>query len=55
MLIRLVYASIAQDSVDMNEFKKILETAQKKNAVRDLTGMFAFNSKIFSASAGRKS
>ena len=47
MLIRLVYASIAENSVDMTEFKKILETAQKNNAARDLTGMLAFNSKIF--------
>ncbi len=47
MLIRLIYASTAQDGVDLNEFKRILLHAQTNNHRRDLTGMLAFNSKIF--------
>lgn len=47
MLVRLVYASTAQDGVDLNEFKRILLQAQTNNHRRDLTGMLAFNSKIF--------
>lgn len=47
MLIRLVYVSTAVDSVDLNEFKKILGNAQQNNQRRDLTGMLAFNSKVF--------
>ena len=47
MLIRLVYASTAQSAVDLNEFKRILLQAQANNHRRDLTGMLAFNSKIF--------
>lgn len=47
MLIRLIYASTAQDGVDVNEFKRILLQAQTNNHRRDLTGMLAFNSKIF--------
>jgi hypothetical protein len=47
VLIRLVYVSTAVDSVDLNEFKKILATAQNNNAARDLSGMLAFNSKVF--------
>jgi hypothetical protein len=47
MLIRLVYVSTALDSVDLNEFKRILQTAQTNNTRRDLTGMLAFNSKVF--------
>ena len=46
-LIRLVYVSTAVDSVDLNEFKRILGTAQQNNERRDLTGMLAFNSKVF--------
>jgi Sensors of blue-light using FAD len=46
-LIRLVYVSTAVDSVDLNEFKRILSTAQQNNERRDLTGMLAFNSKVF--------
>ena len=47
MLIRLTYASTATDGVDLNEFKRILLQAQTNNQRRDLTGMLAFNSKIF--------
>ena len=47
MLVRLTYASTAQDGVDLNEFKRILLQAQTNNQRRDLTGMLAFNSKIF--------
>lgn len=47
MLIRLIYASTAQPGVDLNEFKRILLQAQTNNHSRDLTGMLAFNSKIF--------
>ena len=47
MLVRLIYASTAQDGVDLNEFKRILLQAQTNNHSRDLTGMLAFNSKIF--------
>jgi Sensors of blue-light using FAD len=47
MMIRLIYASTATDGVDLNEFKRILSTAQNNNAQRDLTGMLIFNSKVF--------
>ncbi len=47
MIYRLIYVSTALDSVDLNEFKRILATAQTNNAARDLTGMLAFNSKVF--------
>ncbi len=47
MLVRLIYASTATDGVDMNEFKRILETAQRNNANRDLTGVLCFNSRVF--------
>lgn len=47
MLIRLIYASTANDGVDLNEFKRILLNAQTNNLRNDLTGMLAFNSKIF--------
>ena len=47
MLIRLIYASTAQPGVDLNEFKQILLQSQTNNNRRDLTGMLAFNSKIF--------
>jgi hypothetical protein len=47
MMYRLIYVSTALDSVDLNEFKRILNTAQTNNAARDLTGMLAFNSKVF--------
>jgi Sensors of blue-light using FAD len=47
MLVRLIYASTATDGVDLNEFKRILLQAQTNNNRRDLTGMLAFNSKIF--------
>lgn len=47
MLIRLIYASTANDTVDIHEFKRILLQAQSNNIQRDFTGMLAFNSKIF--------
>ena len=47
MLIRLLYASTAQEGVDLNEFKRILSQAQTNNDQRDLPGMLAFNSKLF--------
>jgi Sensors of blue-light using FAD len=47
MLIRLIYVSTAQDKVNLEEFKRILQQAQQNNQRRDLTGMLAFNSKIF--------
>lgn len=47
MLIRLIYVSTSQDGVDLDEFKRILLQAQANNERRDLTGMLAFNSKIF--------
>jgi Sensors of blue-light using FAD len=47
MLIRLIYASTATEGVEINEFKRILATAQSKNVSHDLTGMLAFNSKVF--------
>jgi Sensors of blue-light using FAD len=47
MMIRLIYASTATDGVDLNEFKRILSTAQTNNGQRDLTGMLIFNSKVF--------
>jgi Sensors of blue-light using FAD len=54
VLIRLVYVSTAVDSVDLNEFKKILATAQNNNAARDLSGMLAFNSKVFLKAAAKR-
>lgn len=47
MLIRILYASTAQDGVDLNEFKRILLQAQTNNDRCDLTGMLAFNSNFF--------
>lgn len=47
MLIRLIYASTATGTVDMTELKQILATAQTHNPSDDLTGVLAFNSKIF--------
>jgi non-ribosomal peptide synthetase component F len=47
MLIRLIYVSTAQDNVNLDEFKRILQQAQLNNQRHDLTGMLAFNSKIF--------
>ncbi|MBG6077144.1 BLUF domain-containing protein [Polaromonas sp. CG_9.11] len=47
MLIRLLYASTAQEGVDLEEFKRILLQSQANNDRRDLTGMLAFNSKLF--------
>ncbi len=47
MLIRLTYASIATEGVDLVEFKRILLQSQTNNQRQDLTGMLAFNSKIF--------
>lgn len=47
MLIRLIYASTAQTGVGMQEFKGILQQAQTNNHRRDLTGILAFNSKVF--------
>jgi len=47
MLIRLIYASTATAGVGMNEFKIILKQSQINNHQRDLTGVLAFNSKIF--------
>ena len=47
MLVRLIYASTATEGVGMNEFKGILKQSQINNTTRDLTGVLAFNSKIF--------
>jgi L-rhamnose mutarotase len=47
VLVRLYYASTAAEGVDMNEFRRILATAQANNVQNDLTGMLVFNSKIF--------
>ncbi len=47
MLIRLIYASTSSDNVDITEFKNILLQAQTNNQRCDLTGMLAFNSKVF--------
>lgn len=47
MLIRLIYASTARTGVGMPEFKGILQQAQTNNHRSDLTGVLAFNSKIF--------
>ncbi|MCY7370371.1 MAG: BLUF domain-containing protein [Polaromonas sp.] len=47
MLIRLTYASTASDGVGLQEFKGILQQAQTNNHRRDLTGVLAFNSKVF--------
>ena len=47
MLVRLIYASTATENVGMTEFKGILQQSQVNNNRRDLTGVLAFNSKIF--------
>ena len=47
MLIRLIYASTATEGVGLGEFKFILQQSQANNHQRDLTGVLAFNSKIF--------
>lgn len=47
MLVRLIYASTATEGVGLNEFKFILQQSQANNQRRDLTGILAFNSKIF--------
>ena len=47
MLVRLIYASTAAENVGMTEFKGILQQSQVNNNRRDLTGVLAFNSKIF--------
>ena len=47
MLVRLIYASTATAGVGMNEFKLILKQSQVNNHQRDLSGVLAFNSKIF--------
>lgn len=47
MLIRLIYASTAREGVGIQEFKGILQQAQTNNHRRDLTGVLAFNSKVF--------
>lgn len=47
MLVRLIYASTATEGVGMNEFKAILKQSQINNTTRDLTGVLAFNSKVF--------
>jgi hypothetical protein len=47
MLVRLIYASTATENVGMTEFKVILQQSQVNNNRRDLTGVLAFNSKIF--------
>jgi hypothetical protein len=46
-LVRLVYVSTAHDKVDVNEFRKILDTANFLNQKNGLTGMLAFNSRFF--------
>ncbi len=47
MLVRLIYASTATEGVGLSEFKGILQQSQGNNTKRDLTGVLAFNSKIF--------
>ena len=47
MLVRLIYASTATEGVGMTEFKGILQQSQANNTRRDLTGVLAFNSKVF--------
>jgi Sensors of blue-light using FAD len=47
MLIRLIYTSTATEGVGLDEFKFILQQSQANNHRRDLTGVLAFNSKIF--------
>ena len=47
MLVRLLYASTAHPSVDGNEYRKILLTAQTKNNEASVSGMLVFNQKYF--------
>ncbi len=47
MLVRLIYASTATEGVGLTEFRGILQQSQVNNHKRDLTGVLAFNSKIF--------
>jgi hypothetical protein len=47
MLIRLLYVSTAHKNVGLEEFRAILAQAQTNNESRDITGVLAFNSKMF--------
>ena len=47
MLVRLIYASTATEGVGLTEFRGILQQSQVNNHKRDLTGVLAFNSRIF--------
>ena len=47
MLVRLIYASTATEGVGLSEFRGILQQSQVNNHKRDLTGVLAFNSRIF--------
>lgn len=47
MLTRIYYCSTATEGVGVEDFKQILETAQRNNTARDLSGMLTFNSRIF--------
>ena len=47
MLVRLLYASTASENLDAAEFRRILAQAQVNNQRLDLTGMLAFNSRVF--------
>lgn len=47
MLARLIYASTATEGVGLTEFRGILQQSQVNNHKHDLTGVLAFNSRIF--------
>lgn len=47
MLIRLIYVSTADEKIDKDEFRKILDTAIRINSQKGLTGMLAFNGRYF--------
>ncbi|WP_424984116.1 BLUF domain-containing protein [Maritalea sp. S77] len=46
-MIRLLYVSTALDNLDYKDIAAILESAQSKNADKEITGALAYNGKIF--------
>ena len=46
-LVRLVYASKVTDQFNTTDVESILASAQRHNAINNVTGLLCFNSKIF--------
>ncbi|PTQ91310.1 BLUF domain-containing protein [Agitococcus lubricus] len=47
MLVRLIYVSTAHEKIEKDEFRKILDAANRLNSQKGLTGMLAFNGNYF--------